>query len=123
MAADTTGEVLAAYYDSWRGGRDAFDAARLRSLLADDLEFEGSIAGRRRGADGFVQGLGRFVESLRGLTMLEEVREGDRAAFLYDCEVGTGTLRFAEFIRVESGRIRAIKIHYNADQYRALGAR
>ncbi len=123
MAADTTTDVLDAYYDSWKGGRAAFDEARLRSLLAPDLDFEGSIAGHRVGAEGFVQGLGRFLDSLQGLAMVEAVREGDRAAFLYDADLGAGTVRFAEFIRVEGGRIQAIKLHYNADQYRALGAR
>jgi len=116
MSSDTISDVLAGYYDSWKGGPAAFDAARLRSLLADDLDFEGPIAGHRRGADGFVQGLGRFVDSLRGLTMIEE-------AFLYDCDLGSGTLRFAEFIRIEDGRIQSIKLHYDADRYRALGAR
>ena len=123
MSSDTISDVLAGYYDSWKGGPAAFDAARLRSLLADDLDFEGPIAGHRRGADGFVQGLDRFVDSLRGLTMIEEVREGNRAAFLYDCDLGSGTLRFAEFIRIEDGRIQSIKLHYDADRYRALGAR
>src|SRR5436853_186525 len=57
MSSDTISDVLAGYYDSWKGGPAAFDAARLRSLLADDLDFEGPIAGHRREADGFVQAL------------------------------------------------------------------
>jgi len=123
MLAEETAALIAEYYDSWKGGGDSFDAERLRRVLAADLDFEGPIAGKRRGAEGFVAGLGRFAESLKGLVMLEEVRQGDQAAFLYDCDLGAGTLRFAEFIRVGDGKIEAVKLLYDADRYRALGAR
>jgi len=49
------------------------------------------------------------------------VEAGDLAAVLYEAEMPGGSMRFAEFFRVEHGRIASIKLLYDAAQYRALG--
>jgi hypothetical protein len=121
--ADTV-ELVDAYYDSWRSGIESFDQIRLGSILAEDLDFEGPIAGKRRGAPGFIAGLTRFVEGLRApISILQQVGSGNQAAVLYDASLPEGTMRFAEFFVVDEGRIRAIKLLYDAAQYRALGGR
>ena len=67
-------EVISDYYDSWRNGMSSFDENRLGAILAADLDFEGPIAGRRRGAAGFIGGLKRFVEGLQApIRMLQQV--------------------------------------------------
>jgi len=38
---------------------------RLTGVLVEDLDFEGPIAGKRKGAAGFIGGLKRFVEGLQ----------------------------------------------------------
>lgn len=121
MANDVTAEVVLAYYDSWKNGMASFDEARLRSLLAPDLDFEGPIAGKRRGAEPFLQGLARFVETLKGLRTLQQIHAGNEASVLYDCDLPAGTLRFAEFFHVEGEKIRAINLLYDPTKYRALG--
>jgi hypothetical protein len=119
-----TAELIEGYHGSWRGGITSFDEARVTSVLADDLDFEGPIAGKRRGAAGFVGGLTRFVEGLRGpISVLQTIDSGDQAAVLYDAELPEGTMRFAEFFHVGDGRIQSIKLLYDAAQYRALGGR
>ena len=51
LTKNSTAEVIDGYYDSWRSGIASFDGARLGAILAEDLDFEGPIAGKRRGAD------------------------------------------------------------------------
>jgi ketosteroid isomerase-like protein len=124
LAKTETAELVDTYYDSWKNGIGSFDQARLGAILAEDLDFEGPIAGRRTGAAGFIGGLRRFVEGLQApIRILQQVGSGDEAAVLYDADLPGGTMRFAEFFVVEDGRIRAIKLLYDAAQYRALGGR
>jgi hypothetical protein len=121
---EDTMEVISAYYDSWRSGISSFDDNRVGTILAADLDFEGPIAGKRRGAAGFIGGLKRFVEGLQApIHTLQEVASDHDAAALYDADLPNGTMRFAEFFHVDGGRIQAIKLVYDAAQYRALGGR
>ena len=117
IANTKTAELIENYYGSWRDGIASFDETRVRGVLDDDLDFEGPIAGKRRGAAGFVGGLKRFVEGL------QQVDAGHRAAVLYDADIPEGTMRFAEFFEIGEDRIKSIKLLYDAAQYRALGGR
>ncbi|HEY7063186.1 MAG TPA: nuclear transport factor 2 family protein [Chloroflexota bacterium] len=121
---DRTRALVQAYYDSWKGGMATYDEARLRSVLAPDLHFEGPIAGMRDGLEPFVVGLAGFVRALRACQMVQQVYTGDEAAALYDCELGAagGTLRFAEFIRVQNGKIQEIRLLYDPSEFRRLMA-
>jgi hypothetical protein len=124
VAKNKTAALIDAYYDSWRNGIKSFDAARVRGILAENLDFEGPIAGKRQGAAGFVGGLTRFVEGLQApIGILQLVDSEYQGAALYDAALPGGTMRFAEFFQVESGTIQAIKLVYDAAQYRALGGR
>src|SRR6266849_983804 len=114
-----TAELIGAYYGSWRDGISSFDPAHLAAILAEDLDFEGPIAGKRQGAAGFIGGLRRFVEGLQApIRVLQLVDSGNQAAALYDADLPAGTMRFAEFFDVGGGRIKAIKLLYDAAQYR-----
>jgi ketosteroid isomerase-like protein len=116
--------LVRAYYGSWQNGIETFDRERLTEILAEDLDFEGSIAGKRRGAAGFIVGLQRFVECLKSpIHVQQHVEAGDQAAVLYEAEMPGGSMRFAEFFRVEHGRITSIGLLYDPAQYRAMGGR
>jgi ketosteroid isomerase-like protein len=124
LTKNDTGQLIDAYYGSWRSGIAAFDGTRLAAILAEDLDFEGPIAGKRRGAAGFIGGLTRFVEGLQApIRVLQQVESGEEAAVIYDADLPDGSMRFAEFFQVAGGRIRAIRLLYDAAQYRALGGR
>ena len=92
-----------------------FDAERLRAILAPDLDFEGSIAGRRSGADAFIAGAAGFAAAARRITM----RQREPTAALYDAELPGGTVRFAEFFQIEDGRISTLRLHYDAAAFRS----
>ena len=124
LTKSSTAELISAYYGSWRSGIAAFDGTRLGAILAEDLDFEGPIAGKRRGAAGFIGGLTRFAEGLQApIRVLQQVESGEEAAVIYDADLPDGSMRFAEFFQVAGGRIRAIRLLYDAAQYRALGGR
>jgi hypothetical protein len=110
--------IIDTYYDILA----AFDAERLRAILAEDLVFEGPIAGRRIGAEGFVAGAGAFAGALRELTMVQRLDADDQAAALYDAHLPGGVMRFAEFFTVTGGRIQTLRLHYDAAQYRTTMA-
>ena len=124
IANTKTAELIENYYGSWRNGIASFDETLVRGILDDDLDFEGPIAGKRRGAAGFVGGLKRFVEGLQApIHVLQQVDSGNRAAVLYDADLPGGTMRFAEFFEIGDERIKSIKLLYDAAQYRAVGGR
>jgi len=122
--SDRTRKLVQAYYDSWKNGMASYDEARLRGILAPDLRFEGPIAGKREGREPFLVGLADFVRALKAYQLVRQVHAGDEASALYDCNVGAsaGTLRFAEFVRVENDRIQEIKLLYDAGEFKRLMA-
>lgn len=85
--------------------------------------FEGPIAGRRVGAGGFIKGVAGFAETMRGLTMLQQLHTDDAVATLYDAEMPGGTVRFAEFFQIAEGKIQSLRLLYDAHEYRARGGR
>ncbi len=111
------------YYASWTHGLAAFDEARLRQILAPDLDFTGTLAGHRVGAEGFLKGVAGVAEAVRSFTQVQRVEHGSEVAVVYDCELSrpAGVCRFAEFFRVEDGRIRSINLVYDGTEWRKLG--
>ena len=84
--------TLRSYLAVLRGGADAYQDGRdLLPLLADDFVFEGPIAGRIA------------------------------AAVLYDAELPGGAVRFSEFFEFDGGRIRQLRIQYDAADYLSKG--
>ena len=124
-ATAETADLVSAYYASWERGIESFDRDRLSQILAEDFDFEGSIAGKRRGPSaGFIAGLQRFVEVMRPpIKVLHRLESGGQAAVLYEAELPGGTMRFAEFFRIENGRIAALQLMYDPAQYREYGGR
>jgi hypothetical protein len=124
LTKSSTADLVDAYYRCWRKGIASLDTTRLGEILAEELDFEGPIAGKRRGAAGFIGGLTRFVEGLQApIGVLQQVESGDGAAVLYDASLPAGSMRFAEFFEVGGGRIQAIRLVYDAARYRASGGR
>jgi len=112
-----------AYYAVLQSGGADWDRDRLRGLLADELDFEGPIAGHVQGAERFLRGVSGFIESHRGIAFLRRLFTGAGAAALYDAELPNGTVRFAEFLDVEDGAIRSIRLLYDPTRYREAGGR
>ena len=122
MLTSTTHELVQAYYDSWTDGIDSFDEARLRTVLAPDLHFEGPIAGKRDRVEPFLFGLADFVKRMTSYRRIQHVHSGSEASALYECTL-TGsedTIRFAEFFRVKDDKIQELTLLYDAAEFRRL---
>ena len=116
--------TLSRYYEILTAGIDAYaDGRDLLPLLTDDFVFDGPIAGRIAGGGRFSHGVRGFIETVRRITLLQVVIGDAGAAVLYDAELPGGTVRFSEFFELKGGRIRELRIQYNAADYLANGGR
>ncbi|MEV0584463.1 nuclear transport factor 2 family protein [Nonomuraea sp. NPDC050310] len=113
---------LPAYYRILTGGIDAYgDGRDLAPLLADDLDFEGPIAGRVTGAARFLQGVKGFIANVGTIDLIQEVHGPDGSAVLYDAQLPRGGVRFAEFFTFADGKIQRLHLHYDPADYLAKG--
>ncbi len=119
MTNERTVELLRAYYDAWKGGAERFDEQKLRAVLLPRLAFESPVS-RREDAAGLIEGIARFVKTLKAVHFLQTLATGNEAAVVYDCELTAPveTLRCAEFFRVEDDRIASIRLVFDATEYR-----
>ena len=116
-------EIIETYYEILSSGPEGFDPERLRGILARELDFEGPIAGRRAGAEPFLEGVAGFVATQRGIKMLQLLVTDRQAAALYDAQLPGGTLRFAEFFELGSGTIAKLRLLFDPAEYRHRGGR
>jgi hypothetical protein len=112
-----TKQIVTNYHDAWTGGN--MEAARV--YLAADLDFQGSIDTFRR-ADDFVAALTMFQKMLRGVKLIQSFYSESGAALLYDCDTMSpaGVLRTAEFFTVKDGKIKSIRLVFDATELRKL---
>jgi hypothetical protein len=112
-----TQQIVTRYHNAWTGG----DMKTARLCLADDLDFKGSIETFHR-ADDFIVALANFKKMLRNVSLIQSFFSEGGAALLYDCDTMTpaGVIRTAEFFTVADGRIKAIRLIFDATELRKL---
>jgi ketosteroid isomerase-like protein len=113
----TTQETAAAFYSHIENK----DFAAVRSLLHDDLDFQGPMASFDS-ADALVamlQGLSEVTASFRRKHLFVD---GEKACFVYDLITHTpiGPSPVAEYLVVRDGRIASIRAHFDAAPWAAL---
>jgi SnoaL-like domain len=110
-------QLIETYHNAWTAG----DFVTARRCLAEDIDFKGSIDTFHT-ADDFVGELKRFHGMLRGVKLLKSFFDQDGAALLYDCETATpaGVIRTAEFFSISNGKIREIRLVFDASELRKL---
>jgi hypothetical protein len=110
-------QVVTNYHNAWTGG----DVKAARAYLADDLDFQGSIDTFRR-ADDFIVALTMFQKMLRGINLIQSFFSESGAALLYDCDTMSpaGVIRTAEFFTVTDGKIKSIRLVFDATELRKL---
>lgn len=114
-----TKQIVTNYHYAWTSGN--VEAAR--PYLADDLDFQGSIDTFCR-ADDFIVALMMFQKMLRGINLIQSFFSESEAALLYDCDTisPAGVIRTAEFFTVKDGKIKSIKLVFDATELRKLMA-
>jgi hypothetical protein len=110
-------QVVTNYHQHWTIG----DMKAARVYLADDLDFKGSIDNFHR-ADDFIAALTMFQKMLRGINLIQSFFSENGAALLYDCDTMSpaGVIRTAEFFTVSDGKIKSIRLVFDATELRKL---
>jgi len=112
-------QIVLNYHNAWTGG----DMAAALAFLADDLDFQGSIDSFHRSGD-FIAALTMFQKMLRGVSLIQSFFSENGAALLYDCDTlsPAGVIRTAEFFQVRDGKIKSIRLVFDATELRKLMA-
>jgi hypothetical protein len=114
-----TKQVVTNYHNAWISGN--MEASRV--YLADDLDFQGSID-TFCNADDFIVALTTFQKMLNKVNLLQSFYSESGAALLYDCDTMSpaGMIRTAEFFTVTDGKIKSIRLVFDATELRKLMA-
>ena len=112
-----TEQVVRKYYQAWTNG----DMRSARLYLSDDLDFQGSIDTFQR-ADAFIAALTGFQKMVRRVHLIQSLFSESGAALLYDCDTMSpaGMIRTAEFFTVAEGKIKSIRLVFDATELRKL---
>ncbi|MFI6518210.1 nuclear transport factor 2 family protein [Spirillospora sp. NPDC050679] len=122
VVGDAAPPVIRTYYQVLTSGIENYQDGRdLLPLLADDLDFEGPIAGRVTGAAPFKEGVKGFIANVTGIEPVQEVHGPGGTATLYDARLPKGTVRIAEFFEIADGRIQRLRLQYDPADYIAKG--
>jgi ketosteroid isomerase-like protein len=108
-ATDATA-AAARYFDAWRER----DFARLRSVLADDVEFTGSM-GQAKGADECLRGLEGLSGILTGIDIRQVFTAGPEDVLTwYDMSTSVAEpVPVANWMHVEDGKITRIRATFD----------
>jgi hypothetical protein len=102
-------DVAAAYFDAWQ----ARDFGRLRTLLADDVTFQGPL-GRAGNADECIAGLRRMSEIMTGIVIRKTFVDGPDVLTWFDLHTaGTGPMPTVNWRHVENGKITSIRVTFD----------
>jgi SnoaL-like domain len=114
---ETTRKIVEGYSKAWTSG----DIETARSYLADDLEFRGSIDSFND-ADSLISAISVFLHILKSVEMISTFYDESEAILMYDCVTDSpaGTIRTVEYFKVNGGKIREIKLVFDASELRKL---
>lgn len=110
MTTDRPADVAAAYFDAWKGK----DFATLRSLLADDVTFDGPLA-RLDNADDCVKGLEGMSQITTDVVVHKRFVDGADVLTWFDLHTTVADpVPTANWSHVEDGRITSIRVAFDA---------
>ncbi len=112
-----TKQIVTNYHNAWTSG----DMKKARAYLEDDLDFQGSIETFSR-ADDFIASLAMFQKMLHGVHLIQILCSENAAALLYDCDTMStaGVIRTAEFFAFNAGKIKSIRLVFDATELSKL---
>ena len=102
--------VAATYFDAWQ----ARDFSRLRSVLADDVDFAGPLA-RVQGGDDCLRGLQGMAQITTSLDVRKVFHDEPDVLTWFDLATSVaGTVPVANWMRVEDGKVTRIRVAFDA---------
>jgi limonene-1,2-epoxide hydrolase len=110
MSGNDSGAVAETYFEAWQ----ANDWERLRSVLADDVTFDGPLA-NIEGAEECLAGLRRMAEIMTGIAVHKRFVDGADVLTWFDLHTKVADpAPTANWSHVEDGRITAIRVTFDA---------
>lgn len=109
MTTRTPAEVAATYFDAWKRR----DFAAFRSLLADDVVFDGPLA-HVEGADACVAGIAGMARMLEDIVIHKVFVDGADVVTWFDLHLtGIAPMPTANWSHIEDGRITRIRVAFD----------
>jgi ketosteroid isomerase-like protein len=107
---DGAAQAAATYFESWR----ARDFARLRTVLADDVDFDGPF-GQVSGGDGCLRGLEGLSRIMTGIEIQKVFTDGSDVLTWYVMATSVAApVAVANWMRVSDGKITRIRVAFDA---------
>jgi len=102
--------TAATYFEAWQ----ARDFARLRSVLADDVDFAGPL-GQVTGADGCQRGLEGMSRIMTGIEVRKVFDDGSDVLTWFDLATSVADpVPVANWMHVQDGKITRIRVAFDA---------
>jgi hypothetical protein len=110
MAHDNSAaEAAAIYFQAWL----ARDFARLRAVLADDVEFAGPL-GQVMGVDACLRGLQGLAQIMTGIEICKVFTDGPDVLTWYDIATSVAEpVPVANWMQVRDGKITRIRVAFD----------
>lgn len=109
-------QVAEGFFEAWT----AKDFERARTLLRDDVHFEGPIA-TFDDADSYLNSLRSFTQMMTGLEKLKVFVDGDDWCIVYDVKTApVPTARTCEWYHVRDGGIDWVTVVFDARPFAPL---
>jgi len=108
-SATTATTAAATYFDAWL----AKDFARLREVLADDVDFAGPL-GQVASADECLRGLEGLATIMTGIQIQKVFRAGSDVLTWYDMATTVADpVPVANWMQIEDGKITRIRVAFD----------
>jgi hypothetical protein len=102
--------AAATYFEAWQ----ARDFARLRSVLADDVDFAGPL-GKVKGAEGCQKGIEGMSKIMTSIEVRKVFENGSDVLTWFDLATSVAdTVPVANWMHVEDGKITRIRVAFDA---------
>ena len=109
MARDAP-NVATTYFDAWKAG----DFDTMRSLVADDVIFEGPLA-TLVGAEDYMKGIRGLSRIISEIVILKTFVDGQDVLTWYEMRTTVASpVAVANWLHVEGGKITALRVAFDA---------
>lgn len=108
--ADDAANVATTYFDAWK----ASDFDTMRSLLAEDVRFEGPLA-TFEGAEDYMEGIQGLSKVISEIVIQKIFVDGHDVLTWYDMHTTVASpVPVANWLHVEEGKITAVRVAFDA---------
>ena len=111
--ADEVANVATTYFDTWK--TNDFDT--MRSLVAEDVRFEGPLA-TLEGAEDYIKGIQGLSQVISDIVIQKIFVDGQDVLTWYDMHTTVASpVAVANWLHVEEGKITALRVAFDAREF------